>query len=308
MAAGPDFQVARPTQIWQNYTDGTGYGPTFGAERFIAQMSNPNAAANMRDVFRSGFEPLIPATTCTPHGLQNGEEVTSWPELAKRYHLLMSTSVDPSGVHLLVINPYVRSLSGLNNVWGRIVRGFHFIRGGYRLKFVVTSAQNNDSGIYEIPTGVYMAATNVSDNETPDSMWFAANGVQLQYLAQNNVLEIEIPFYNTHNMISHGFPDLTDTDYVEQPCCYFNLVDANVMNNIYFIDVYISASDNTTFGWPLPPIPLFLPSSGSKGKKQILNGGNQPGDNNHTKSTTFPQLKEEKQLVHNKANRNSNGF
>jgi hypothetical protein len=271
VSGGEDFQVDRPEPLWDGYVDGT--GTHVDKSKFVVQMA-VNTAVDMRDLFRKPFETIIPATTCIPNGIQMGECVDSFPELLHRYSLLSQLNVE--GTATKVVNPWIKHLASSSDIrcnWVRVWKSFLFARGGYRLKLI----KINDSISGDDVTQWTMAACNIRFDSTgaqhpgtPDYVSMCDLGQVIEQSTVRPNIECEVPFYTPWNMMCQGYA----LETYDVPCAYFLINNATSDVETDLFGIYISASDSTSFGWPLNPVPLFVSTSELSKKNQ--KGGNLP--------------------------------
>jgi len=275
-SAAEDFEVAKPEPLWDGYVDGTGDSLGKMKKKFYGNMTQDvNAATDIVDLFRKPFETMVPASTSIPTGVQMGERVDSWPELLHRYSLLQTFSNGTTEVKKS-INPWIKfpgALTDIRNNWIRVWRSFLFARGGYRLKVVLMNQQVGDAMnefMFRLSNIRFDDGGNMVPNQ-PDDLGMADLGLALESAVIRPNIECEIPFYTPWNMICDGYP----SEQHDVPCAYLHLLFFAQTGEQNF-NIYISASDSTSFGWPTTPVPLLFPNSKNK---QITKGGNLPSTN-----------------------------
>lgn len=250
MSAAEDFQVSRPTELWNDYVDGT------ETEIHLEAQMQTSEEMDMRAVFRNGFEPLVPATTCIPKNIQMGETVDSWPELLKRYTYYDTMFQDLEHT----INPWTWNVTvGTRpSQWYRIVRAFLFSRGSIRYKFI--GAQNVTS------SRAILLGYNTTQDETYSLEYAFTRGTAYTDTTMKGTLEVQTPYYSKYNMQNASYD--FEQDY--QPMLGFRVIPQVGLNNYtgYF---FISAGDDFTLGYPSCPIVLQTAVTATK------TGGNQPG-------------------------------
>jgi len=313
-----DFQIARPTTLWPNWSDGILASPKPGKEevRMKAQMQTQSvdSAADMRDLFRKPFETIVPATTAIPQGIQHGETIDSWIELLHRYSLYDSTNQD-SIIFNKTINPWdpFTSIYGVRNQYERIRRSFLFARGGFRIKTVLSGWDEYTTNVNSTTDSLWIRISNQFSGEQTDTLAQTDAGVTFNTGKQALSNEAEIPFYTKYNMHSLTFP-------IEQEL----LPLANIQiyswwspgdDNHIQADTYLSVSDSYTLGCPINPYPLLRLSSKSDNNNkssddpvtytlidpdQVQNkyntkGGNRPQTGNFNTNTQKPMPRNSKE-------------
>lgn len=252
ISGAEDFQVARPTNLWETYEDNT-TSPSLpvveaqnGKEEEVidvrAQMSIVTDQTDMRAAFRKPFETMVPANTTIPTGLQMGEEITSFLQLLRRYCFLESVIGSSSS-----IRPYDIAVGQIDK-FHRILRTFFFNRGGIRFKSRVKFANSTYRAILAIQnTGMTYDNT---DLETGLDC-----GVTMQDSRLCAFVEAEIPYYTKYAM--HGWTFPADQESLSSILLSLNDVEYTTSGNSTLI-TYIATSDDFTLGFPAVPVPLQI--------------------------------------------------
>jgi hypothetical protein len=283
VSGAEDFEVNRPEPLWDGYKDGT--GDSLQKNGFVGNMAAETSivtVTDMRALFRTPFETLVPAKTSIPTGVQMGEHVDSWPELLHRYSFNRSFNAT-SGVtnEVIIVNPWTKnpvSLFDVRQNWMRVWRSFLFVRGGYRLKVLPMNIQLGDPmNEYMIKiSNVRFDASSAMHPSTPDDVSMADLGMILENASLRPIVEAEIPFYTPWNMICDGYA----LEQFDVPCAYISINGSAGNASPQAFAIYISASDSTSFGWPTTPVVLLRPNSvkekDSKTAIPIAKGGNLP--------------------------------
>jgi len=266
MSGAEDFEVSRPTYLWNGYTDAVNQMKTIkGKEeeerprRAFSTLSKSDMFANygkgeitpglrsqmetdltdtsdMRAHFRKPFPSLVPTSSKVTVRCEMGEEVTSWPELMKRYHYYNVAN----GQQTFILSPWTYR-NGVHAI-DRVRRSFLFSRGSIRWKGVPIL----------IPQTFMVQVTNTDSGDpvTVDSS--SDEGMLIQRSDTNPVFEWETPYYVPYIMMPNT-GTLVDTGHQASEII---MTPDNSAPQYPNVNYYMSVGDDFLYGVPCAPIQL----------------------------------------------------
>jgi len=247
-----DFRVARPRGKVSAYSDGT-VPPTLarGGKSLMDNLkleaqSGIDLSVNTRALFEKPFPSLIDSKGIAYTNVTMGEEVASWPELAKRYTKWTEYNFTANLLHTTTVDPLPTAIG--NAYWPYLIkRSFHFYRGSYRLKFQIVQ-----SGAPTVTWIRNKSATADSD----DPM-----GTTGTVSCDNDIrtwMEVQVPFYTNFDMFCQA-SYLDEQDY--RPQVFWTSMRKDTSGTAFAMTVFVwyAVGDDWTFGWPAPPVILSLP-------------------------------------------------
>lgn len=254
MAGGEDFQVDRPTGLWQNYHDLASY-PIPEAE-FRPHMGT---LQTVREQFSVTFQSLSPAKMVAIDKLVNADHIGCWTEYMHRYqpmadltNVFAANSSTPYDVTLSPWDP----TSYLDTSWfRRFLKMFQFYRGSMRLKIMVYKSYNSTTLPFLLTT--YNQTTDVTNVPESFSFPFMESGVHILQAEHRKTIETEMPFYGVMPLINMLYP----REWVDIPQIGFRVslygpaISVSLTQQYY---VVVATGDDFSCGPPLPPNPLVL--------------------------------------------------
>jgi len=262
MSGAEDFQVAQPTYLWNNYSDGTNLAnprpkpklheliplsasaPTSSTpskdKHFEMQMDELTNSTDLRAAFRKPFAPLVPATGKINAGATMGEIVTSWPTLMKRYSFFKENT----GTQIVTIQPYIPN----NTVtrWNRVRKSFLFQRGSVRVKIVLNKLSNPNAPLLTVNFN-----SNALDPDTYTT--FADQGCNITLSQHNLITEFQLPYYTPYLMMPVVDPLVTLSDIFGET----QFIDVTASGATVDAEIFLSVGDDGTYGCPCAPPPLL---------------------------------------------------
>lgn len=241
ISGGEDFEVAKPASIWEGYEDGT-IMPSLvkpKKNRFKAQSgSNASMSTDMRTLFSTPFETLVPAKTTIPKGIHMGERIDNFLTLIKRYdHYANVALLGAESTNIYC--PWILNFGEMTR-WARVLRSFLFARGSYRVKLWCPT-----------PTKqlVYISNYDPENLKLDIVQKLVDEGATLIDATQCAMVEAEIPYYCKYSMIGI----LNEYEVEGLPSFRVGMMYHGGL--IVNANLFISASDDFTLGYPTAPVP-----------------------------------------------------
>lgn len=290
VSGGPDFRVACPAPLWDDFEDGTEFGVSSGrtgtgkrhsfmSERSKAQSASPSAPSsanqegidlsqNVRALFEKQFPSLIESKILVQKDVTMGESVTSWNQLMKRYAWMEAGTFTPGQDHF-DLEPLAVEIN-MMSIFSRIRRTFHYVRGSWRLKWHVfsTTTAYSSCAMYAF-NDLFNAAYN-GDNPN-----FGASGIEYCRSDLKPWLEVQSPYYNYVDM------NCSAVFAREQYNKSATRLDATPTQGAAAVpmsfQIWVAAGDDLSLGWPCQPVSLVLTTLSKQKedtKKPALSGKN----------------------------------
>jgi len=246
------MRFASPTYMWPDMmSSATGLEEESGKVEVHGQMGS--LVADTRAAFRRPFDGLVPATSCVQTGVTMGEEVSSWPELLKRYHVWFPATPGtgwsmPSGL------PWDLRKSDLSQ-WGYHKKNWLLHRGKLRFKNLMLTDTYCDYRTLTVWQNQYNSTAEFFPVTVSDFARASSLGLAVTDSDQTPISEVEQPFYYDFNFISTGM----QLGRERLPNVGMFGIALGVINLAPTCTKFISVGDDYTCGWPLPPQPLYWP-------------------------------------------------
>ncbi|QQL13637.1 polyprotein [Antheraea mylitta iflavirus] len=224
---------------------------------FIATEVNPTL--NLEDLeFQGNREESLAVVDdtqnlqTTNHGmLTYGEKFQDLKDLGRRYQIYGWTTVprtqierDPGACSFLFpvlpqgLNLAVNTPNSVNQIWNRAREGhipliaslFRFYRGSLRIRIVVSNAPDLVAWVQHRPDrrlerDVITSCTQVT---TAEAVFNHTYGVYMQALRVNNVIEIEVPFYQAANFGLLQKPVISEGPTIQDWSRFYSLGELSV--------------------------------------------------------------------------------
>jgi len=260
MAGASDFRVARPTSRLMNANTFTAkkqpWYPTTGVstkeKRFYSEMQTTTHFP--RELFKTEFKAIIPASATIIEGINMGEEITRWTQLFKRYTCYYSNSTAPANSEFYIaVNTLVTggrssssenyvTLSARDDAFACFIQSFLFWRGSFRLKFLP---------LYSVSPGSLRVFNSHEDMASSTLIASPFEGATFSDTITRLPLEIEIPFYFPYVLSGTSFPNEVGSDNYHFETHYGVRYDwYSVSGNTITMDIYQALGDDFSIGYP----------------------------------------------------------
>jgi len=244
-SGGDSFQVAFPCALNNHYSEILNTTTQITRDRFSnkTKQQPPKSVLkakahtgnllnisylNLRELFRNQFDSLVPGRLTYIKGVEVGEEISSFSELMRRYEFWQNVAVATSGT--VALDLFSTVVSATAQRYSRINNSFMFYRGSWRLKFV-----SNINHIAKVTCSAYGNDGNVFGGQNP---------LLLQNMAQNPMIEVQVPFYFPFPYYSH---DLYATEDEPDPSVVINQTSGGSVT----YETYLAVGDDFKYGWPV---------------------------------------------------------
>jgi len=247
MAAGEDFELSRPCELWTGFTD------------LNVAKAQVGVVNSIRDIFTVPFPPISDSKYIMLDRVCNGEKIGTWSELFHRYSTIdigLSTNVST----YVTINPWNISGYSLTAQFRRFLKTFLYYRGSMRIKIIpvnIVSGASTNSELFGIGANTIVSGIYTPSNGNQGFF----DGAAYVDTTTKGVLEVEIPFYSNNPMVCFMY----NTEKSELGAVTFNYIAKTSSGAVSYSYIpLVSTGDDFTCGWALAPPILSGPAPTKK--------------------------------------------